>query len=69
MILHICSVTIEEECTLLTAPDNGDVDCLLGEDGAPTNGDTCAFTCNDGYRLCGSNTRTCRVRRRDFMEL
>ena len=24
-----------------------------------TNGDTCSFTCNTGYELFGSDTRTC----------
>jgi len=49
-------------CPPLTAPDNGDIDCSLGDDGAPTNGDTCTFTCDDGFELSGSQTQRCRVR-------
>jgi len=50
-------------CETLTAPDNGDIDCSLGNDGLPTNRDTCSFTCDDGFMLNGSETRTCRIRR------
>ena len=38
-------------CPPLTAPDNGDVDCELGE--------TCTFTCDDGYELGGNTNRSC----------
>ena len=50
-------------CETLTAPDNGDINCSLGEDGLPTNRDTCTFTCDDGFVLSGSETRRCRIRR------
>jgi len=42
-------------CPLLTAPDNGTIDCtgLLFED-------TCTFSCDDGYELTGSENRTCQ---------
>ena len=46
------------------APENGMIDCSLGDDGAPTNGDTCTVTCNDGFTLRGDATRTCRITRR-----
>ena len=42
---------------------NGKVDCSLGDVGIPSNGDTCSFTCNDGYELTGNDsydTRTCQ---------
>ena len=36
------------------------IDCSLGGDGVPTYEDTCSFTCNTGYELTGSDTRTCQ---------
>ena len=46
---------------MLMAPDNGMIDCSLGDDGVPTNGDTCTVTCNEGFRLRGDATRRCRA--------
>jgi len=34
--------------------------CLLGDDGVPSYEDTCSFTCNIGFKLTGSDTRTCQ---------
>ena len=48
-------------CQPLTAPDNGDIDCSLGDDGKPSLGDTCTFTCDDGYTLTGSVNRSCKI--------
>ena len=34
------------------------VNCSMGDDGVPSYGDTCSFTCNDGSaetRFCQSN--------------
>jgi len=42
------------------APNNGDIDCSLGGDGEANPGDTCTFTCDDGFELDGSDSRTCR---------
>ena len=47
-------------CPPLTAPDNGDIDCSLGDDGEANPGDTCTFTCDDGHELSGRGRRTCR---------
>ena len=47
-------------CTSLTGPVNGMINCSLGDDGAPSYEDTCSFTCNTGYELTGSDTRTCQ---------
>ena len=47
-------------CSILTDPNNGTIICSLGDDGVPSYGDTCTFTCNTGYELTGSNTRTCQ---------
>ncbi|XP_065905188.1 P-selectin-like [Dysidea avara] len=54
----VCSREIT--CPPLTAPDNGGIDCSLGDDGVPHEGDTCSFTCDDGYDLTGSDIRTCQ---------
>jgi len=47
-------------CPLLADPNNGAINCLLGDDEVPSYGDTCSFTCNTGYQLIGSNRRTCQ---------
>ena len=37
------------------------ITCVLREDdGVPSYEDTCSFTCNTGYELTGSDTRTCQ---------
>ena len=46
-------------CTSLTT-DNGVISCSLGDDGVPSYEDTCNFTCNTGYEVIGSDTRTCQ---------
>ena len=47
-------------CLLLNMPTNGTINCSLGDDGVPSYEDTCSFTCNTGYELTGSDTRTCQ---------
>ena len=47
-------------CTLLTDPSNGMVRCSLGDDGVPSYEDTCNITCDTGYELTGSDTRSCQ---------
>ena len=47
-------------CMPLTDPNNGMINCSLGDDGVPSYEDICSFTCNTGYELTGSNTRTCQ---------
>jgi len=44
----------------LSDPDNGAITCSLGDDEVPSYEDTCSFTCNTGYELTGSDTRTCQ---------
>ena len=34
--------------------------CSSGRIGVGYEGDTCSFTCNTGYELTGSDTRTCQ---------
>ena len=36
------------------------MNCSMGDDGVPYYEDTCSFTCNTGYELTGSDTRTCQ---------
>ena len=40
--------------------ENGKVNCSLGDDGIYSFEDTCTVTCNSGYTLTGSDTRTCQ---------
>ena len=47
-------------CPNLTQPDNGMINCSLGDDGVPSYDNTCSFTCNTGYELTGSDTRICQ---------
>ena len=48
------------QCSSHTDPNNGMISCSLGDDGVPSYKDTCNFTCNTGYELTGSGTRTCQ---------
>ena len=41
-------------------PDNGMINCSMRDDRVPSYEDTCSFTCNTGYELTGSDTRTCQ---------
>ena len=58
---YYCScISLSERCPDLTDPTSGMVSCSLGDDGDPTEGDTCNYTCNAGYVLNGGNAmRTC----------
>ena len=42
-------------CIPLDDPDNGASSCT-----GSVYEDTCSFTCDDGYELTGSDTRTCQ---------
>ena len=46
-------------CPLLVGPKSGTINCSLGDDVVMSYEDTCSFTCNTGYELTGSDTRTC----------
>ena len=43
-------------CPSLASPSNGMITCSL-EDDNPR--ETCTITCDNGYQLMGSDTRTC----------
>ena len=47
-------------CSSLSNPNNGTINCSLGNDGVPSYEDTCSYTCNTGYEITGSDTRTCQ---------
>ena len=48
-------------CPSLNNPTNGMIaSCTLGDDNVTSYEDTCSFTCNTGYELTGSDTRTCQ---------
>ena len=57
MIRYLISIVL---CPSLSGPNNGMTTCLLGDDGIHSYEDTCNFTCNIGYELTGSDTRTCQ---------
>ena len=47
-------------CPPLTNSYNAMINCSLGDDGVYSYEDTCNLTCNTGYELTGSDTRTCQ---------
>ena len=53
MCFHLFTSVVQ--CPPLTAPDNGMISCTGNE-----VGDTCTISCDDGYELGGSETRTCQ---------
>ena len=55
----IC-IVIDIQCGRLTTPSNGGMSCSSGRVGVGYEGDTCSFTCNTGYELTDSDTRTCQ---------
>ena len=52
---------VDIKCDDLLVPANGEItSCSSGIAGVGYEGDTCSFTCNTGYELTGSDTRTCQ---------
>ena len=61
MLLQCTCNVIDIRCDNLSAPANGEIiSCSSGRVGVGYEGDTCSFTCNTGYELTGSDTRTCQ---------
>ena len=58
IIFIMCFLLVS--CPSLSDPSNGLINCSLGDDGVPSYEDTCSFTCNTGYELTGSESRTCQ---------
>ena len=48
------------QCAELINPANGIISCSLINSSSFSYEDTCSFTCNTGYELTGSDTRTCQ---------
>ena len=47
-------------CPMLTAPENGMINCVLGGDGVADPADTCTVTCDDNFMITsGVAMRTC----------
>ena len=44
-------------CLVLSAPENGMISCSPGND---SPGDTCTLTCDDGFEISGTQSRTCQ---------
>ena len=54
-------VYLDIRCDNLSTPSNGEItSCSSGRVGVGYEGDTCSFTCNTGYELTSSDTRTCQ---------
>jgi len=54
-------IPVDIQCDNLSTPSNGEItSCSSGREGVGYEGDTCSFTCNTGYELIGSDTRTCQ---------
>ena len=47
-------------CSSLTDPNNGTVNCSLGDDRVHSYEDTCSFTCWSSYGLIGISPRSCQ---------
>ena len=60
MITRLIHFSFLVPCSSLNDPNNGTISCSLGDDGVPSYEDTCSYTCNTGYELTGSDTRTCQ---------
>ena len=60
-IFRYNTIIVDVQCDNLSAPANGEItSCSSGRVGVGYEGGTCSFTCNTGYELTGSNTRTCQ---------
>ena len=60
-LLYPIAKSSQRKCPTLPAPINGRISCSLGDDGTPTHNEICSFTCDDGFDLIGSSSRTCLV--------
>ena len=58
--MDVCKMShllLDIRCEDLTLTDGEITSCTMG---VGYEGDTCSFTCNTGYELTGSDTRTCQ---------
>ena len=47
-------------CSSLNDFENGVINCVTGDDGILSYGDSCNLTCNTGYKITGNVTRICQ---------
>ena len=50
-------IALVTTCPVLSTPDNGQISCSPGND---SPGDTCTLTCDDGFEISGTESRTCQ---------
>ena len=55
IMIHFLLIVVAIQCDALSDPDNGAVSVT-----GTGVGDTATYTCDDGYELVGSSTRTCQ---------
>ena len=62
MSVLLCFINnLDIQCDNLSTPSKGQItSCSSGRVGVGYEGDTCNFTCNNGYELTGSDARTCQ---------
>jgi len=58
-VFSVCTLLLAI-CPRIFAPVNGMIACQLGVSEVANPGETCTFTCDDGFTLTGSSTRTCQ---------
>ena len=51
------SIPLVTTCPILSAPGDGQISCSPGND---SPGDTCTLTCDDGFVIEGTQSRTCQ---------
>ena len=62
-VYHTCTlyhIIVCLDCLPLSNPANGKMQCSLGDDEVESYEESCVFTCDNGYQLIGSRTRTCQ---------
>ena len=57
LLMYPLFVPLVITCLVLSAPDDGQISCSPGND---SPGDTCTFTCDDGFKISGTQSRTCQ---------
>jgi len=59
-MMYVFYIAMVKCPSLIDVPNNGAIDCLLGDNGEANPGDTCTYTYNDLFGIEGTATRTCR---------
>jgi len=53
-------ISFHAVCKRIRAPEFGSISCDLGEDGEANPGDTCTFSCDEGFELGETSMQRCR---------